>query len=268
MSGSKNSAVPAGNQPALVRPPKPFEPEGQFILRLPKPAAELIRIALSSPKDMLKERLKIDMQPDMRHAKVYVDSMEFYSKLVDLPCIIESHKTIDRKTFYKAGDICQMLLVSDDVNPPPEPDEPKVQPRPDEINKDKRYQFPHGLTPPLKNVRKSRFRKTLKRKDAELQEIENELKRLLRADSEAIRVKREIITEDDIREGDKSFDTGDADTASESGLSKHRNLTAHDLFGDIKDLGTSSEDEDDRNDTAPPSVDMSDENNLALDFID
>jgi len=33
------------------------------------------------------------------------------AKLVDLPCIIESLKTIDKKTFYKTADICQVWAV-------------------------------------------------------------------------------------------------------------------------------------------------------------
>ena len=32
------------------------------------------------------------------------------AKLVDLPTIIESQKTIDKKTFYKTADICQLLV--------------------------------------------------------------------------------------------------------------------------------------------------------------
>jgi len=32
-------------------------------------------------------------------------------QLVDLPCIIESHKTTDRKTLYKTADISQVFIV-------------------------------------------------------------------------------------------------------------------------------------------------------------
>ena len=35
-------------------------------------------------------------------------------QVVDLPCIIESHKTLDKKTIYKTGDISQMLVCSRD----------------------------------------------------------------------------------------------------------------------------------------------------------
>lgn len=45
----------------------------------------------------------------------------------------------------------------------------------------------------MKNVRKRRFRKTLKKKNVELPEIEKEVKRLLRVDNEAVNVKWEIV---------------------------------------------------------------------------
>ena len=44
----------------------------------------------------------------------------------------------------------------------------------------KKYLYPHGITPPLKNVRKRRFRKTLKKKYIDFPEIEKEVKRLFR----------------------------------------------------------------------------------------
>lgn len=58
---------------------------------------------------------------------------------------------------------------------------------------EKKFLYPHGLTPCLKNVRKRRFRKTLKKKNVELPEIEKEVKRLLRVDNEAVSVKWEIV---------------------------------------------------------------------------
>nr|CAD7411367.1 unnamed protein product [Timema poppensis] len=93
---------------------------------------------------------------------------------------------------------------------------------------DKKFLWPHGITPPLKNVRRRRFRKTLKKKYVEAPEIEkeveywfalfhppdgflkyprpisgqrpssgNEVKRLLRVDNDAVNVKWEVISEDD-----------------------------------------------------------------------
>lgn len=71
---------------------------------------------------------------------------------------------------------------------------------------DKKYLYPHGVTPSLKNVRKRRFRKTLKKKNVELPEIEKEVKRLLRVDNEAVNVKWEIVETEDAPEPER--DTG------------------------------------------------------------
>lgn len=62
---------------------------------------------------------------------------------------------------------------------------------------DKKFLWPHGITPPTKNVRRRRFRKTLKKKYVEAPEIEKEVKRLLRVDNEAVNVKWEVICEDE-----------------------------------------------------------------------
>lgn len=44
----------------------------------------------------------------------------------------------------------------------------------------KQWQYPHGLTPPMKSARRRRFRKTKKKKYMDAPEVERELKRLLR----------------------------------------------------------------------------------------
>jgi len=65
-----------------------------------------------------------------------------------------------------------------------------------EKDKEKKFQWPHGLTPPLKNVRKRRFRKVARQKTQDHDEIEKEVRRLFRADNEAVDVKWEIIDDD------------------------------------------------------------------------
>lgn len=46
---------------------------------------------------------------DSRHGTVSLDGESLSAKLVDLPCIIESLKTLDMKNFYKTADISQVL---------------------------------------------------------------------------------------------------------------------------------------------------------------
>lgn len=111
------------------------------------------------------------------------------AKLVDLPTIIESLKTIDNKSFYKTADICQMLHCKEEDDQTTDEEVTSKTKKKDPNKVDKKFLWPHGVTPPTKNVRRRRFRKTLKKKYVEAPEIEKEVKRLLRVDNDAVRVK-------------------------------------------------------------------------------
>ena len=94
-----------------------FELENQFILRMPAykdgrlhPATSELAQLLKTGSNDLKDRLSIDIDTETRKGSVKFDNEIFKAKLVDLPCIIESLKTLDKKTFYKSSDICQMLV--------------------------------------------------------------------------------------------------------------------------------------------------------------
>lgn len=66
-------------------------------------------------------------------------------------------------------------------------------------NLDKQHQFNRGLTPPLKNVRAKRFRKTLKKKTMDWMEVEREVKKLIRDDLLAETVEWELLyTDEDV----------------------------------------------------------------------
>lgn len=142
---------------------------------------------------------------------------------------------------------------------------------------DKKFLWAHGITPPCKNVRKRRFRKTLKKKNVEAPEIEKEVKRLLRIDNDAVKVEFEIINEDlsksssdaqlkDQNEGEEDFndDTLNMGNKTLNDLSSQKDINVesdgddedgpsgsapmggvgeHDIFGEEV---SSSDDEDDR----------------------
>lgn len=101
--------------------------EEQFILRLPpgedcdrlrKMVAErevsndvwfkfkgmFLRYALSHQVDMKLQ--------DSRRAVFHIGNNTYSSKLVDLPCIIETQKTLDGKQMFKVADICQVYSSS------------------------------------------------------------------------------------------------------------------------------------------------------------
>lgn len=178
-------------------PDYPVDLESQFILRLPEDSAKTLRDVLITGEN-LKNRLTIQIDNDMRHGEVQFDHWLMHAKIVDLPTIIESLKTMDNKSFYKTADICQMMICKYEPDQPGvEEESPAKTKKKDSFKVEKKFLYPHGVTPPTKNVRKRRFRKTLKKKSAEAPEIEKEVKRLLRADNDALSVTWEVIKEDD-----------------------------------------------------------------------
>lgn len=174
------------------------ELETQVILRMPKEPAQALRETLREGGPNLEKRLAVKLENDLRYGEVRFDHWLMYTKLVDLPTVTESLKTIDLKSFYKTADVCQMLMCKFEPDVPTTDDEsPTKNKKKDPHKVDKKFLWPHGITPPCKNVRKRRFRKTLKKKYVEAPEIEKEVKRLLRADNEAVNVKWDIVTEEE-----------------------------------------------------------------------
>ncbi|XP_054153129.1 transcription initiation factor TFIID subunit 7-like [Oppia nitens] len=227
----------------------PCELESQFVLRLPSLAAASLRAAVRSGVMNLKERLTVQIEPDIRRGTVRFDGWILPAKIVDLPTIIESHKTLDNKNFYKTADICQMMICKEEMDDPTgaggqsgaaEPDD--TVNRKSKDGKDKKHLFPHGVTPPLKNVRKKRFRKTLKKKYVDFPEIEKEVKRLFRTDNEAKHVRYEVVNAEDELKGDqKASGPLSPSTAMGGNSGPGFDVGEHDLFGDV----VSSSDEDD-----------------------
>ncbi|CAG9532113.1 unnamed protein product [Cercopithifilaria johnstoni] len=162
--------------------------ENHIILRFPDSVVPKVKKMIDESGD---NDLAIGFQPDMRNATIQFQQQIMSAKLFDLPCVVEVMKTIDKKNVYKVADASQIMICSYDLQPITE-----TSPQND-ISKSKRdrmWQWPHGLTPPMKSVRKRRFRKTKKKKYMDAPEVERELKRLLRADIEATSSRWEIIT--------------------------------------------------------------------------
>uniref|UniRef100_A0A0R3RQQ5 TAFII55_N domain-containing protein n=1 Tax=Elaeophora elaphi TaxID=1147741 RepID=A0A0R3RQQ5_9BILA len=171
--------------------------ENHIILRFPDSVAPKVRKMIDESGD---NDLAIGFQPDMRNATVQFQQQIMSAKLFDLPCVVEVMKTIDKKNVYKVADASQIMICSYDLQPITEISSQN------DMSKSKRermWQWPHGLTPPMKSVRKRRFRKTKKKKYMDAPEVERELKRLLRADIEATSSRWEIVTpEEDTKKVD------------------------------------------------------------------
>ncbi|ELU12768.1 hypothetical protein CAPTEDRAFT_170446 [Capitella teleta] len=226
--------------------------EQQFILRLPPGPSMALRHDVEAGAMNLKDKLAIEFQPDMRHGKVTYGGEIMNAKLVDLPTVVECLKTTDKKNFYKTSDISQMLICGVDDDDESDNTESGTGKRKD---KDKKFQYGHGISPSLKNVRKRRFRKTLKKKYQEQPDTEKEVKQLFRMDNEAIDVKWEVVVEEEKAEnqsgGDKQvLAQGESNIMDDDEMqppakpleesSNVLEVAEHEIFGDV----SSSEEED------------------------
>lgn len=100
---------------------------------------------------------------DSRRALFHIGDTTYNAKLVDLPAIIESQKTLDNRQLFKVADICQMLIVEDPVTTNDTTSAPNASSGDAKAFDVKDFIWPHGLTPPLRHVRKRRFRKRVNR---------------------------------------------------------------------------------------------------------
>ncbi|XP_007950387.1 transcription initiation factor TFIID subunit 7-like [Orycteropus afer afer] len=252
------------NEMSKTQSEPPHELENQFILRLPLEYASTVKKIARSRSITMKDKLKIDLYPDGRHAVVEVEDVSLAATLVDLPCVVGSLKTLDKKTFYKTADISQMLVcTARDVRFPPK--EPVTYTDFKVIRKNyrgkKKYSWKHGITPPLKNVRKKRFRKTKKYIDIqqieeidfneveqgmESSDVEREVKRLLCSDAEAISARWEVIIEDETKEIESQGSISGFEFSSEMSGDKEDHLSLeYDVFRETStDSSSKSEEEE------------------------
>lgn len=119
------------------------------------------------------------IEKDFRRAVLSVRNKKYAAVLVDLPCIVESMKSWDKKGWWKVADISQMLLVLGRCSTD---EEAKNYALPARVVDKETLQYAHGLTPPMHWVRKRRFRKRLSYKT--IANVEEEVERLLKEDEQ------------------------------------------------------------------------------------
>ena len=222
--------------------------EQHLLLRLPPHVAQQVHKAIST--DTLEERLQIQMEHDGRRWNIRFDDNTLFGKVWDLPCVVDVNKTLDKKTVYKSGSIGQMVICSED------PLDLQVENINDLTLKQRnqlqrRYQYKHGITLPLKNVRKKRFRKTAMKKLIDSPEIESEVRRLLKEDAEAVNVEFELLTDEEAKQPGtpstpmETSDSPSAEVPSEAQIRSTNPITSPasemNLIGEV-----SSSDEEDK----------------------
>jgi transcription initiation factor TFIID subunit 7 len=113
-----------------------------------------------------------------RRAMITVRGRHYAAAMLDLPCVIESMKSWDKRGWWKSADVCQILFV---LGRCANEEEARKYQLPPEVDA-KHWLYPHGLTPPMHWVRKRRFRSRVSYRTIEA--VEAEVERLLEADQE------------------------------------------------------------------------------------
>jgi transcription initiation factor TFIID subunit 7 len=158
--------------------------EEQFILRmLPGEDCDYLRQAIEERKFDKSEFSFKPLNREGRRAIFKVRNKQYAACLVDLPCIIEGMKSWDRRGWYKSADICQMLLI---LGPVSSDQEALEYPLPPEVEAAdaKTLQYPHGLAPPLRWVRKRRFRDRVSSRTIE--QVEKAVEDLVAQDEQSL----------------------------------------------------------------------------------
>ncbi|KAF3909148.1 hypothetical protein ABW21_db0208065 [Orbilia brochopaga] len=173
--------------------------EEQFILRMPPGEdCDFLRSEIEK-KDFGKSSDVWFKFKDDRRAIISVRGHLYSATLVDLPCIIESNKTIDKgKNIFKTADISQMLLVGDRLILE---DQVLSNAVPSSLTN-----YPHGITPPMHWARRRRFRKRVVNRN--MDKVEDAVDKLLAADAEADRSEFELLTEADLMREAAAATTG------------------------------------------------------------
>lgn len=159
--------------------------EEEFILRMtPGPDCDYLRQAVIERRFGPKAEGGADvrmrfLRSDGRRAIVTIQGRHYAACLVDLPCVIEGMKSWDKRSWWKSADICQMLLVLGRVD---KEDDALEFALPTQNLDEKTWQYTHGLTAPMRWVRRRRFRKRVSNRTIEA--VEEEVERLCKADDD------------------------------------------------------------------------------------
>lgn len=170
-----------------------------FILRMqPGPDCDYLRKAIEENKVGVARALGgADVRMRMldtwgRRGIMIIRGNQYATTLVDLPCIVEGMKSWDKKGWIKSVDICQMLLVLGRCNTD---EEARNYPLPEDVDP-KNYQYAHGITAPMKWVRKRRFARTKRARVDDIEAVERRVKALLEADKAAVSTKYQLLDHD------------------------------------------------------------------------
>ncbi|KAL8159483.1 hypothetical protein V2J09_001020 [Rumex salicifolius] len=133
--------------------------EEQFILRVPPSVAkQLDRLLNETSSSTEDQSLDLSFSEDGRSGTFSIGDEHFPASLLDLPCILESYKTYDDSVLIKTADIGQMIMVREEDDPVPDS-----------------VEYRHGVTPPMRDARRRRFRRESDLNPEVMRRVENDL---------------------------------------------------------------------------------------------
>lgn len=139
--------------------------EEQFILRVPPSVAERIeRLLDENPSSSEDKSLDLSFAEDGRSGTFMIGNDRFPASLLDLPTVTESYKTYDDSVLIKTADIGQMIVVREENDVAPD-----------------MVEYRHGLTPPMRDARRRRFRREPDLNPELVQRVENDLWNIMRS---------------------------------------------------------------------------------------
>ncbi|KAL5731590.1 transcription initiation factor TFIID subunit 7 [Ranunculus cassubicifolius] len=174
--------------------------EEQFILRVPPSVAERIEQLLNeNPSSSEDKSLDLSFTEDGRTGTFAIGNDQFHAALLDLPGIVESYKTYDDNVLVKTADIGQIIMVRESDDNPPDSTE-----------------YRHGLTPPMRDARRRRFRREPDLNPELVQRVEKDLVSIMAggtaASAATAPVKAKIPEESGVDDGEpERSETDDSD---------------------------------------------------------
>ncbi|XP_043690658.1 transcription initiation factor TFIID subunit 7 isoform X3 [Telopea speciosissima] len=133
--------------------------EEQFILRVPPSVAERIdRLLNENASSSEDNSLDLSFSEDGRSGSFVIGNDRFPASLLDLPCVVESYKTYDDNVLIKTSDIGQIIMIREEGDTTP-----------DDV------EYRHGLTPPMRDARRRRFRREPDLNPELVQRVEKDL---------------------------------------------------------------------------------------------
>ncbi|KAL6542865.1 transcription initiation factor TFIID subunit 7 [Orobanche hederae] len=137
--------------------------EEQFILRVPPAVAERIERLLNDSGSSSEEKsLDLSFSDDGRTGTFAIGNDRFSASLLDLPTVVESYKTYDDNVLIKTADIGQMIMVREEGESVPEA-----------------VEYRHGLTPPMRDARRRRFRREPDLNPEVVRRVEKDLQNIM-----------------------------------------------------------------------------------------